>query len=111
MKKTLERLWYEYMFEESAAIDTEEQRMLMKQTSELSKKAYELLNDEQQDAVENYVDSLCDLEALLAKKAFIKGCEFAVSFILEAGNLKNRHWIMTDGVGGAPDKTDTPTDI
>ena len=32
--------------------------------------------------------ALCDIDALFAKKAFCKGCEFAVSFLTEAGNLK-----------------------
>ena len=40
-----------------------------------------------EEAVEKYVDALCDLEALFVKKAFLKGCEFAVSFLLEAGDL------------------------
>jgi len=38
--------------------------------------------------VEKYVDALCDLEALFVKKAFLKGCEFAVSFLLETGSFK-----------------------
>ena len=84
MKKTLEKLWNEYLLENSAVIDTEEERTLTKQTIELHKKVTELINQEQNDAVEKYVDALCDLEALFAKKAFIKGCEFAISFLLES---------------------------
>ena len=68
MKKTLEKLWNEYLLENSAVIDTEEERTLTKQTIELHKKVTELMNQEQNDAVEKYVDALCDLEALLQKK-------------------------------------------
>ena len=35
------------------------------------------------EAVEKYVDVLCDVEAFFVKKAFFKGCEFATSFLLE----------------------------
>ena len=87
MKETLERLWSEYLLDECAEIDTDEERSLTERTAELHKKAIALLNREQQEAVEKYVDALCDIEALFVKKAFLKGCEFAVSFLLEAGNL------------------------
>ena len=43
-----------------------------------------MATDEQKDAVERFVDALSNAEALFAKKAFIKGCEFAVSFLREA---------------------------
>ena len=88
MKKTLERLWNEYLLDECAAIDTDEERNLTKEALELHEKANAFLNRDQKDAVEKYVDVLCDIEALFAKKAFIKGCEFAVSFLLEAGNFQ-----------------------
>ena len=39
-------------------------------------------------ALEEYVDALCDIEALFAKKAFFKGCEFSTSFLLEVVGLK-----------------------
>lgn len=88
MKDTLERLWDEYLSDECAKIDTDEERKLTKNTVELHEIANAMLNQEQKDAVEKYVDSLCDVEAIFVKKAFIKGCEFAVSFLLEAGNLE-----------------------
>ena len=87
MKERLEKLWKEYLMEECAAIDTDEERALTKKAAELHEKATALLNEEQEDAVEKYVSALCDLENLFAKKAFLKGCEFAVSFLTEAGNL------------------------
>ena len=84
MKETLENLWDKYLEEECAVIDTEEERKLTQKTLELHEKASSLLNEEQEVAVEKYVDALCDLEAVFAKKAFIKGCKFAVSFLLES---------------------------
>ena len=91
MSQTLEKLWSEYILEECSAIDTDEERELTHKAVELHEKANELLNEEQRDAVGKYVDALCDLESLFAKKAFCKGCEFGVSFLLDAGNLKNRN--------------------
>lgn len=88
MKETLEKLWNEYLLDECAVIDSDEERNLTQKTAELHEKANALLNREQKEAVEKYVDVLCDIEALFVKKAFLKGCEFAVSFLLEAGDLK-----------------------
>ena len=88
MKETLERLWNEYLLDECAVIDTDEERMLAKKAVELHEKANALLNKEQEEHVEKYVDALCDIEVLFAKKAFFKGCEFAVSFLLESGNFE-----------------------
>ena len=85
MKETLEKLWNEYLMDECAAIDTDEERALTKQTIALHEKASALLDKEQTDAVEKYVDALCEIEAVFVKKAFCKGCEFAVSFLLETG--------------------------
>ena len=87
MKETLEKLWKEYLSEECSALSTDEERGLAKKAAELHEKANDLLNKDQQAAVEKYVDTLCDIEAIIVKKAFCKGCEFAVSFLLEAGNL------------------------
>ncbi len=90
MLQTLEKLWNEYLSEECAVIDTDEERKLTKKAGELHEKANALLNKVQRDAVEKYVAALCDIEGLFAKKAFFKGCEFAVSFLLEAGTLENK---------------------
>ncbi len=88
MKETLEKLWNEYLLDECAAIDTDEEKKLTKKTVELHEKANDLLNKDQKDAVEKYVNALCDLESIFVKKAFLKGCEFSVSFLLETGNLE-----------------------
>ena len=84
MKVTLEELWEEYLSEKCAALDTDEERKFMKETVELHTKANALLNQDQQDAVEKYVDALCEVETHFEKKAFLMGCKFAVSFLLEA---------------------------
>jgi hypothetical protein len=87
MKETLEGLWKEYLLEECAVIETDEERRLTKKTGELHEKANSLLNKEQEEAVDGYVDALCDANALFVKKAFFKGCEFVLSFLLEVGTL------------------------
>ncbi len=86
MKETLEKLWNGYFLDECAMVDTDEERKMTKNAIELHEQANSLLNKDQKDAVEKYVDALCEAEALFVKKAFFKGCEFAVSFLLEAGN-------------------------
>ena len=86
MKETLEKLWNEYHSDKCASINTDEKRRLTKRTVKLHEKASVLLNKEQESAVEEYVDALCDIEALFIKKAFFKGCEFVVSFLLETKN-------------------------
>ena len=83
MKKTLEKLWNEYLLDECAFVDSDVERCLTKKTAELHEKATNILNKDQKDAVEKYIDALCEIESLFAKKAFIKGCEFAVSFLSE----------------------------
>ena len=88
MKKTLEKLWSEYLSSECAVIDTDEERILTKKAAELHEKADALLDKEQRAAVEKIIDALCDVNAIFTKKAFFKGCEFATSFLLESGNLE-----------------------
>ena len=90
MKITLEKLWNEYLLEQCSAMDTDEERELTKKAVELHEQVTDLLTAEQEHAVEAYVDALCEINSLFAKKAFLKGCEFAVSFLLEARNSENR---------------------
>ena len=86
-KETLERLWSDYLVDDCAVMDSDEEQALTQKVVTLHERASVLLNREQEAAVEQYVDALHDIEALFAKKAFFKGCEFAVSFLLEAGNF------------------------
>ena len=89
MKETLEKLWNDYLLEECAVMDTDEERILTAKAAELHEKANALLNEEQQKAVDCFVDALCEMQSSFVKKTFCKGCEFAVSFLLEAGNFGN----------------------
>lgn len=84
MKNTIERIWTDYLLEKCSALETTEERILMEQASDLREKVNSMLNQEQLNAVEKYLDALNILDTLFVKKAFTKGCEFAVSFILEA---------------------------
>lgn len=86
MKETLEKLWTEYLLDECAAIDTDEERILAKKSLELHEKANAMLDKNQQSAVEEYLDTLYEMEALFVKKAFCRGCEFTASFLFEARN-------------------------
>ena len=88
MKETLEKLWNEYLSDACSEIDTDEERNLTENTVELHKKAISSLNKEQRYAMEKYVDSLCDINAIFVKKAFLNGCEFTASFLLEASDFK-----------------------
>ncbi len=96
-KALLEKLWNEYLSDECAAIDTEEERALIKVVAELHESANALLNKDQSEAVEECIDALCDIESLFAKKAFFKGCEFGVSFLLDTvtdkQNFNRKHFI------------------
>ena len=85
MNNTIEALWNEYLLDECNMISTEEERRLIKRSYELREKISASLNEEQEQALEGYVDALCDIEALSVKKAFFKGCKFAFSFFLEVG--------------------------
>lgn len=84
MKETLERLWTEYLFEECSAIETDEERRIIKKTAELHEKANALLNKEQQLAVEKYIEILYDGESIFIKKAFFKGFGLAVSLLFKS---------------------------
>ena len=88
MKKLLEKLWNETFAEECASMNTDEERALSKRALELHEAVNELLSKEQNDAVEQYIDALFEIEAAFVKKAFFKGCEFATAFLLDACNFK-----------------------
>jgi|GEM_PF-1370318 len=85
MKDTMDRLWDEYLVDECAKIDTDEQRRLAGRAAELGEAVSRLLSAEQGEALEAYVDSLLDAEAFYIKKAFFMGCELAISFLWNSG--------------------------
>ena len=69
-------------------MNTEGEQVLTKQCFAAHEKLNNMLNKEQELALEEYIDTVYDLEAAFAQKAFIKGCEFATAFLLEAGNME-----------------------
>lgn len=83
MEKILEKLWNEYLAEECAEIDTEEERSLVKKAAEMHKSVNESLTKAQSDAMEKYVESLYEIQSFCLKKVFLRGCKFATCFFLE----------------------------
>ena len=84
MKRMLEKLWSEYLAEECAVMDSEEERRLVRVAAEKHEKAEAWLTEEQRAAVEEYAEALHDSHSLFVKKAFLKGCELATAFLIEA---------------------------
>ena len=75
-----------FFAEECAQIHTEEERRLLKKVIKMHERARKILTGEQSEAVEAYVEIIYELQSVFLKKAFVKGCEFATSFLLEMGN-------------------------
>ncbi len=87
MKGKNEGIWKEYFMDECAVMETDEERRLAKTAADLHERAVALLNGEQEEAVSKYIEALYGVEAAFAEKAFLKGCRFAFSFLMEAGIL------------------------
>ena len=87
MKETLEKLWNGYFAEECAQMNTEKEKALIRKAVEAQKAMDELLTRQQSEATQNYIEVLYEMQGFFAKKAFFTGCEFAISFFLEAGSL------------------------
>ena len=88
MRKLVEKLWDEYFYEECSRINTEEEKVLIKKAAEMHEAVNELLTNEQSKAVENFVDTLCEIQDSFVKSAFLKGCEFAASFLFEVESFR-----------------------
>ena len=86
MKESLERLWNEYFAEECAAIDTKKEKRLAKKALEAHAAVNESLTNEQMKILEKYIETLFEMQDILVKKAFFKGCNFAASFLIETQN-------------------------
>ena len=84
MNPILESLWNEYLINEWAEQVTDEEKELMEKAEELRKEAYALLNEEQRNAVEAYVDCMLERGDITTERAFMTGCKFTVSFLSEA---------------------------
>ena len=87
MNKALEELWNEYFAEKCAVINTKEEKSLAKKAVEMHKEAGKSLTKEQNDAIEKYVDILYEIQNSFVKKSFFKGCEFAISLLIEVYNF------------------------
>ena len=83
MKEIIENLWSEYFEEKCAEIHTEEEKALIKKTAEMREHIDALLTKEQGEPVEKYLQVLYEFQGVCVKKAFFKGCEFAMSFLFE----------------------------
>ena len=88
MTEIFERLWNRFIVYECAIADTEQERALGDKVAALHEQLCATLNEEQGEAVKRYVDVVCEMEALFAKKAFLKGCELAASFLTETGRYE-----------------------
>ena len=84
MKTLFEKLWNDYVVDECAILKTAEEKELAAKAAALHEQANAMLAEEQRAAVEQYLDALCDLDAIFARKAFVRGCEFAAAFLREA---------------------------
>ena len=83
MKGVLKRLWNEYLADECAMFSSEEERALSKKAAQIHDDLYKGLTKEQAKALEEFADSINDLNSYFAQKAFIKGCEFSALFVFE----------------------------
>ena len=82
MRATMEKLWVEYASQECAIMDTEEERTLAKRALESYDAAKKTLSPSQRDAIERYVDALCELQGYAVRRAFLCGGELATLFLL-----------------------------
>ena len=83
--KIMDKLWSNYLSEECARVETEEGKRLAMAAIRLHEEASSTLTEEQVQAMEKYVDAICDTEESVVKEAFFKGCAFTFSFLLRLG--------------------------
>lgn len=83
MNSTLEILWNEYFAEKCAELDTNEERVLIKEATETHEAINDLLTNEQSVILEKYVETLHQLHACECKKAFFKGCRISAGFLMD----------------------------
>ena len=79
--QALEKMWNEYFLEECARIESAEERELEKKAALMHERANELLTVE---AIEKYVEALHAVQGCFIKKAFFKGCEYAIALFFGA---------------------------
>ena len=79
----LKRLWDEYFADEDAVIKSDEEKEILGRILEMQDALIKIITNEQNEAVERYVDALLELQCVALRKAFIKGCRFSVSFLMD----------------------------
>lgn len=94
MKEIIEKLWNEYFSDECAVINTEEEKELIQESIKLHQIENEMLTPNQIEVLERHIEVVYEIQGLFIKKAFFKGCEFAISLLLEMGNLKSKKSII-----------------
>lgn len=82
----MEMLWKDCFSGICTEMQSEEERALTKKALECYQVAKQLLSETQFTAIEKHIDALCEIQDHCVKKAFFKGCEFTLAFLLEAGN-------------------------
>ena len=83
MENTKVTLQLENVSKSFAKIETDEEKALIKKAAEMHKAIDELMMNEQISVMEEYVDTLYQIQWCFVRKSFFKGCKFALSFILE----------------------------
>ena len=82
MKSVLEKLWFDYISDESNKI-SEEEKAIVEKLNSFHDILVEKLDKKQCEELEEYIDLTCELDSLYTKSAFIKGCKFTASFLIE----------------------------
>ena len=84
MKEILEKAWNEYFCEWCSAIENKKEMGSLKNVCEMHETLNRLLTKEQDEALDKYVEAIYENQAHIIKKAFFKGCDFAMSLVFEA---------------------------
>ena len=87
MNNILEKLWSEYFCEDCSAINSEEEKAIAKILAQTRNEIENLPINEFRESIENYIAFMYKAQSLALKKAFFKGCEFAISFLVEVSSL------------------------
>ena len=68
MKKTLELLWDNYLADECARVEGEEERRLLKEAARRAEALRRMLTEEVLVTVEAYAEALCKAQAFYARE-------------------------------------------
>lgn len=79
----LDRLWDAEISEKSRP-KTEEYASAMKELDEMEAELKEILNPEEHEKVEQYIDKMCEINYMEYKEAFKTGVSLAVSIVCQS---------------------------